>query len=229
MLAKLISCLSGSKRSKRKRFEKILQIASNIARENPEALKDYVRLLGRKLQSDYMCRAVSWLDEERVPNLKPKIVWFDEFAPVSQDGSSLYDLKVKSNASHTINLAADIILPWPWNLERVAGCISCIGTEKAAGPWKQDLSNHKVEYWLPFGIAWVHGGNHSIMAGIVQGQGSIETNCVYDLSSLFKHVWCDGAAFLRSSDNQVIQQVTELEFAAIFEVGRVMHERGIGG
>jgi hypothetical protein len=67
------------------------------------------------------------------------------------------------------------------------------------------------------------------MAGIVQGQGSIETNCAYDLSSLFKHVWCDGVAFLRSSDNQIIQQVNELEFAAIFEVGRVMHERGIGG
>jgi len=33
MLAKLISCLSDSKRSKRKRFEKILQIASNIARD----------------------------------------------------------------------------------------------------------------------------------------------------------------------------------------------------
>lgn len=209
------------------RLEKILSIAGDIAKQNPDALRDFVRLLGRKLQSDYMCRAVSWLDEHEVPTLEPKLVWFDEFSPLNSDGHRVYDLKKKTGATRTLNLASDIILPWPWNLSRVASNISSIGSGRPRGRWKQDAVNHKVEYWLPFGIGWVHGGNHSIMTGIVQGEGRLTTDCVYDLSPLFPHVCFDGKAFIRLNDGSVLQEATEFEFAAIFEVGRIMHEHRI--
>jgi len=227
VVSKLISLLKAQDSSRKQRLEKILSVARDIASQNPEALPDFVRLLGRKLQSDYMCRAVSWLDEHRVPDLEPKVVWFDEFALLNDQGHSLYDLKRKTNTTRALSLASDIVLPWPWHLDRVASCISCIGQGRRAGEWKQDPVNHRVEYWLPFGIGWVHGGNHSIMTGIVQGQGTIETDNVYDISPLFPHVRFDGDAFLRASDGAVIQKSTEFEFAAIFEVGRLMHERGI--
>lgn len=209
------------------RLGKILSIADDIAKHNPDALRDFVRLLGRKLQSDYMCRAVSWLDEHRVPNLEPKVVWFDEFAQLNADGSHLYDLKKKKNEIRTLNLASDIVLPWPWNIDRVAANLSSIGPGRRCGSWEQDTLNHKVEYWLPFGIGWVHGGNHSIMTGIVQGDGYLTTDHVYDLSTLFPHVRFDGRAFIRVHDEAILQEATEFEFAAIFEVGRFMHECGI--
>lgn len=220
---KLISLLKKQDSSRKQRLEKILAVAHDIARKNPEALPDFVRLLGRKLQSDYMCRAISWLDEHRVPDLKPKVVWFDEFASLNDQGSRLYDLKMDTSTSRLLSLSSDIVLPWPWNIDRVASCISYIGAGRVAGEWKQDELNHKVEYWLPFGIGWVHGGNHSIMTGIIQGQGTIETDKVYDISPLFEHVLFDGDAFIRKSDGAVIQESVELEFAAIFEVGRIMH------
>ncbi len=124
-------------------------------------------------------------------------------------------------------LASDLILPWPWNLSRVASNVSGIGPGRRCGAWKQYPKNHSVEYWRPFGIGWVHGGNHSIMAGIIQGEGRIETDNVYDLSTLFPHVRFNGETFVRVSDDTVIQEALYFEFAAIFEVGRLMHERGI--
>jgi len=221
--------LLGNESTQKERFSKVMHVANEIAIQNPDALKDFIRLLGRKLQSDYMCRAIFAVNERKIPDLEPKQVWFDEFMPITLAGKSLHDLKIKSSSSHDVNLASDIVLPWPWNLDRVASCISHIGTGKSAGTWKQDSMNHKIEYWLPFGISWVHRGNHSIMSGIIQGQGVIETDSVYDLSSLFEHVKCDGANFYRIHDNQVIQSVVELEFAAIFEVGKLMNKHGING
>lgn len=210
----------------KQRLNKILSIANDIAKENPDALREFVRLLGRKLQSDYMCRAVSILDEHRMPNLEPKLVWFDEFAPLNSAGESVYDLKVKADTTRTLRLASDLVLPWPWNTSRVVSNISCIGLGRPAGAWSQD-PNHQVEYWLPFGIGWVYGGNHSIMTGIVRGEGEIITDHIYDLSKIFSHVRFNGDAFIRISDGSVIQKVTEFEFAAIFEIGRLMHEHGI--
>jgi hypothetical protein len=227
IIDKLFSLLVTKSSTRKQRLEKILSIAENIADKNPAALPDFVRLLGRKLQSDYMCRAVSWLDENKVPDLEPSLVWFSELVPLNDAGQNLYELRNKTQSARTLKLASDIILPWPWNISRVANCISHIGLGRGAGEWKQDSSNHRVEYWLPFGIGWVHGGNHSIMSGIVQGQGVITTENVYDLSALFSHVRFNGEAFVRVSDNTVIQVAREFEFAAIFEVGRLMHEKGI--
>lgn len=62
------------------------------------------------------------------------------------------------------------------------------------------------------------------MAGIIQGQGTLQTDSVYDISKIFQHVKCNDDAFIRVSDNKVIQKVQELEFAAIFEVGRLMNK-----
>lgn len=227
ILAKLVAVFTSNQDTREQRLAKILSVADKIAKQNPDALCDFVRLLGRKLQSDYMCRAVSRLDKGKVPDLEPELVWFDEFAPLNSAGQSVYELKKNTETTRTLNLASDIVLPWPWHVGRVISCISCIGPGRPAGAWQQDKVNHQVEYWIPFGIGWVHGGNHSIMTGIVQGQGAITTDNVYDLSAVFSHVRFNGKEFVRISDNTVIQKVSEFEFAAIFEVGRLMHEHGI--
>lgn len=38
---------------------------------------------------------------------------------------------------------------------------------------------------------------------------------------------CDGLNYLRTEDNSVINEVSNLEFAVIFEIGRLMVEEGV--
>ena len=208
-------------------MEKVLTIANDILKRNPSAVKDLIQLLGRKLQSDYMCRAITSLDKHRIPDLVPKQVWFDEFTKLNATGECVDDLKIKVKSLRKLNLVSDLILPWPWKIESVVSTISDIGSDRIAGEWTQHSPNHRVEYWLPFGIGWVHGGNHSIMNGIVRGEGHINTDLVYDLSPVFSQVSFNGDAFVRTSDNSIIQVAKEFEFAAIFEIGRLMHHHSL--
>ena len=208
-----------------KQFEQILNVANKIAKQNPQALPTFVRLLARKLQGQYMSAALMWTAPGRTPELEPGVVWFSEVAVLSREGALLYYLKKRLPSTRILNLSTDVILPWPWDLIRLERCLSFIGTKQ--NPWKQDTRNHRVEYWLPFGIGWVRGGNHSIMTGILQGRQQLETDEVYDLSAIFPLVHCDGIAFRRTADNSVIAPVHDVQFAAIYEVGRLMLLNGI--
>lgn len=82
-----------------------------------------------------------------------------------------------------------------------------------------------MELWLPMGIAWVRGGNHSISTGIIQGSGIIQPTGIVDISNIFNHIYTDGMNYYRKSDHQIISQVKNIEFAAIFEIGRIMKEK----
>ena len=41
------------------------------------------------------------------------------------------------------------------------------------GPWREDPLNHFVSAISPLGIGLCGGGNHSIAAGIVMGEGAV--------------------------------------------------------
>ncbi|MCC6965307.1 MAG: hypothetical protein IT391_03350 [Nitrospira sp.] len=208
-----------------KQFEQILKVANKIAKQNPQALPTFVRLLARKLQGQYMSAAFLRTASGGSAELEPGVVWFSEVAVLSGEGAMVYYLKKRLPSTRVLNLSTDVVLPWPWDLTRLEMCLSFIGTKQ--NPWKQDTGNHRVEYWLPFGIGWVRGGNHSIMTGILQGRQQLETDEVYDLSAIFPLVHCDGIAFRRTADNSVIAPVREVEFAAIYEVGRLMLLNGV--
>ena len=93
-------------------------------------------------------------------------------------------------------------MPWPWEKNRLVSSISSIGKGRLWGEWQQDNLNHLVELWLPMGIAWVHGGNHSIATGIIQGHGQIKPEYIYDISEIYNFVYCDGLFYRRK---EVIQ------------------------
>ena len=71
-------------------------------------------------------------------------------------------------------------------------------------------------------IGWVHGGNHSIAAGIAYGTGEITPEEIYDISPVYDQVECDGTAYRRVHDESIIGDVPNLEMAILFEVGRMM-------
>ena len=49
----------------------------------------------------------------------------------------------------------------------------------------------------------------------------------YDISEVYKHVACDGVAYKRKHDGSVIGPVPDLEMAAVFEIGRLMHKHRV--
>ncbi|WP_051931356.1 DUF6710 family protein [Clostridium sp. KNHs214] len=235
--------LQASHLSNEEKFNNILkfsrQILNNksISRTKEHPIFDYIRILGRGIQSDFI-RYLLYYDCEGGAHGVPRLDWdsiaFDgttNFIAENEELIRFYNLKKEVYCNKKINLSKDLILPWPWNRARLVNTITKIGKGRAWGNWKQDDNNHYIEVWLPMGIAWVNGGNHSIAVGIIQG-GELTPEYYYDISEMYKHIRCDGKNFIRTKTNwlikdEIIAPVTNVEFAAIFEIGRLLVERGI--
>jgi hypothetical protein len=197
----------------------------NEATEHP--LIDVVRLVGRQLQTQYITNLLYQRDEALIPNLFPEEVLFHPLAMITKKGTNFQDVMRELKTEKVISLNRDLVLPWSWKKSRLITCIALIGQGRSWGQWRQDSNNHHVELWLPMGIAWVYGGNHSISAGIIQGKGEIIPRYVYDIRDVYDYVYCDGVNYYRKEDGSIISPVMNAEFAAIFEIGRIMAENSI--
>src|SRR5690606_8546461 len=94
-------------------------------------------------------------------------------------------------------LARDPVLPWAWNRTSYMSALATIGShdgQYGKKRWRQDF-NHKVDLWLPWGIGFVAGGNHSITAGILAADGELVPCNAYDMCFLFDELRCDGTRF----------------------------------
>lgn len=239
-LAGLFQKVFGEKTEDNKgKFNRILEFANLVVETAEDSeryrklsfeshpLNDVIRLVGRKLQTDYLVDLLFCKDESALPNLEQSELLFDRRIPLSKDGKTISDFKKKVNIQKTIFLKKDLILPWPWKRSRLINCMANIGQGRIQGAWKQDINNHFVELWLPMGVAWVHGGNHSIATGIIQGVGELQPESVYDVSDIYEYVYTDGINYIKKEDKQTIAPVKNVEFAAIFEIGRLMKQKGI--
>lgn len=208
-----------------------------ITKGSDHPIFDFIRILGRGLQSDYM-KYVFYYNcyggEQHVPALSSSVIGLDQRTRVIGEEDeiiSLYKLKKEIISDKKINLSTDLIIPSPWNKDRLVNAINRIGNRRQWGKWKQDYNNHFVELWLPIGIAWVNNGNHSITMGILQGE-ELKPKHYFDISEMYKYIKCDGKNFIRMKTNfiiedQIIAPVSNVDFAAIFEIGRLLLERGI--
>lgn len=223
--------------SDKERFDYIMQTAQRVVCESKyfdkenHPICDMIRLLGRKLQSTSM-EFLFWYGDvdSEMPNLFPENIFIphDIFIACGypNDKVTYHGLEREVNCDNYINLSTDLILPWPWRKERLLNCLKYIGNDREWGTWNQDENNHHVIVWLPMGISWVYGGNHSITVGIVQG-GSIKPDRWYDISAIYNYIKTDGVYFYRIVDNKKMYHVRNVEFAAIFEIGRIMYENNI--
>jgi hypothetical protein len=215
------------------KYEASLIRNSNLTKLNNEKhpIFDVIRLLGRKLQTEYMCyllfQSGDDADSDAWPDIEPRNILFDEFKPITKDGKNFFNIKKELKAEKEISLNKDLILPWPWRKSRLISSLSRIGEGRFSGSWKQDDRNHNVELWLPLGIAWVRGGNHSITTGIAQGSGKIRPWYIYDISEAYDYVYCDGNNYIRKYDESIISPVKNVEFAVIFEIGRILRDKAI--
>lgn len=217
--------LTRGRDGQREEFDSILQIARILAKQDPNALPLLANLIGRSSQARAMNRVLRQT-EESVEDCDYDSMLFDTRAPLTRDGRRLDDLKLEVKSPRSLFLGVDLVLPWPWSAGRIIDSLSNLRPGGAWGSWRQD-SNHCIELWLPIGIGWVHGGNHSITAGILQAKGRIKPEITYDMSAVYNHVVCDGIAFRRSHDDSIIGPVSDLEIAAVFEIGRLIKTKKV--
>ncbi len=101
------------------------------------------------------------------------------------------DCKVIDPALFELQLGRDVVLTTPWECKGFSSALAIIGSGKRLGGWRQD-PNHKVTLVLPWGFGIVTNGNHSISAGILAAEGTIEPSEAFDLSPLLDRLACDG-------------------------------------
>lgn len=218
--------VAGGRRAQREEFASIMEIAHVIARKDPKTLPALVKLIGRSSQARVMNEVLRHEQDAETCHYEERNALFDTTAPITPDGRSLEDLKRMVPAPRPLKLGVDLVFPWPWERGRIIRNLCELRPGGEGGEWRQDW-NHAVILWLPLGVGWVFGGNHSITAGIIHAQGEVTPEETYDISRVYKYVVCDGVEYKRIHDNATISLVPDLEMAAIFEIGRLIKKHRV--
>ena len=161
--------------NEKNRFDHLLSVAEKLP---VKALPDLIRAIVRPVQSDFLL-AVAEEGTDARPDMTPQEFFFEGLIQV-QSYEKMKEGEL-DGADYPLSLASEMVLPWPWSLTRYIDNVSHIGTHKGR-PWKQDKINHYVDLWLPWRIGFVRGGNHSITAGILAGEGNVIPDHGYDMS-----------------------------------------------
>lgn len=202
--------------SAKAKFDHLLSVANALP---VSALPDFLVAMIRPLQSDFLL-AVAEEGTDARPDMTPSEFFFKGIGML-QD-LNLMEATERNADDYPLSLATDMLLPWPWCLKRYMDNVSNIGTSKGK-PWRQDTINHYVDLWLPWRIGFVRGGNHSITAGILAGEGTLIPDHVWDMSYLFQRVRTDGIHWF--VDGEKFEFVKSWRTAAVFETGRIMVEK----
>ncbi|HCL5581030.1 TPA: hypothetical protein N2N40_002458 [Citrobacter freundii] len=193
------------------RFEKVMSLAKSVDNAGRETL---IRALIRPIQADYLLAVATEGQDAREP-IDQRFFFFPDFIHYFNSGETqkMSGLPI----DYPVSLAKDIVLPWPWSENRYRNALS-IGTH-AGNPWSSD-DNHKIDVWLPWKIGFVGGGNHSLMPGILWGEGELKAYRVTDASPVFGRVSTDGLHWY--ADGKAIEAVKDYKIAAIYEIGRLL-------
>ena len=206
------------------RFDHLLKTANDIAARNPRALADLVRAILRPLQSEYLL-GVAELDRDPYPELVQGHFFGEAVnSYLWKSGGLWWQDRQVDPQSFSLRLARDTVLPCAWNYSRYVDAMARYGEGKRdemSSRWRQD-NNHRVSLWLPWSIDFVAGGNHSITAGILAGDGHLRPESVYDMSFLLDAIRCDGLHYRDAQTNTELAPVTDVRRAAVFEIGRLM-------
>ncbi|MDK4219029.1 DUF6710 family protein [Pantoea agglomerans] len=194
------------------RFDHVLSLAASL----PSAARyNLLRALIRPIQSDYLL-AVAAEGQDARPAMNENHFFFQSlFDYISFEQLSHQKLMTEE---YPLSLAADMVLPWPWSMNSYKGSLS-IGSWQG-NPWRYDNCNHHVELWLPWRIGFVKGGNHSLAAGILAGEGTLLPDRVFDMHDLLRRVSTDGTSWF--ADGREIDRVRDWRTAAFYELGRLV-------
>jgi len=95
-------------------------------------------------------------------------------------------------------------------------------------PWEFSKGSHIAELYLPFGLTVVNTGNHSVSAGVLKREGTLQITDgkIYDLSPMYDKYRFDGINYLDNTD-KIAFKANSFEFGVIYETGRIIRRKGI--
>ena len=197
-------------------FDHVMQIAAEIAKVDSSGLFRLIKALLGPLQAEHLLAVA-----ERGPHDAPPAI--DGYSFFFDIGNVIEVSRcwLQPTPYMEVRLATDVTLPTAWRRSGYVSALATIGEGKAQGAWTQDL-NHRVSVWLPWRIAFVNGGNHSITAGILGGEGVVAATEVMDISPIFDLVECDGKKYKRRETGEILAEVSDYRRAAVFEIGRLI-------
>lgn len=118
------------------------------------------------------------------------------------------------------------VLVCAWSEERFINALLKIG-KNVGNKFEYKKINHMATYIYPLGLAIVYNGNHSILSGILKGEGVIQANQTYDLEPTYDYMYFDGVYFRNKDNDEVIYKVRRFEIGILYEIGRLLAENGI--
>ena len=125
-----------------------------------------------------------------------------------------------------IDLSKDAILVCAWNKERFVDALLNIG-QNVGNSFECDKNNHMATYIYPIGLTIVDNGNHSILSGVLKGEGTIQANQICDLVPTYDDMYFDGIYFRRKANEKILSKVSRFEIGVLYEIGRILAENGI--
>lgn len=200
------------RRQDKQKFDRVINLADRL----PQPAKhDLLRALLLPVQADYLL-AVGTEGQDARPDMNEREFFFSKIIQ-AMDYTHMKSLTLPAE-DFPLSLATARILPWPWSESRFRSALADIGSAKGE-PWRSD-SNHNVVLWMPWRLAFVRGGNHSIASGILAGEGELIPATVYDMSYLLDIISTDG--YYWYMNGQICERVSDYRTAAFFEIGRLL-------
>lgn len=220
--------LAGKPANPRDQFEMLMLTAREICAKNPNALPHLIAAILRPEQSELLL-GVGERGQDANPDVSGFTFFFDGVLDLCYgDGRRPRDMPP---IDYPLDLSRDCVLPCPWSYDRYIEAMSFIGRGKIdqaeadqqmyGGNWRQE-ANHRVELWLPWRIGFVIGGNHSIAAGVLAGDGRLIPDSVWDFDHLLDLIECNGRTYRYGDRLQHVAPVANARHAAVFEIGRLI-------
>lgn len=206
-------------RKQRKVLAAVIETADGVA-ERPNAIPALLaltRLVGRAFASEHMLQRVGG----RAARLL--VGW--------EDLADRYGLPSECGDGERAWLGLDPIVAFPWNTSRLIKNLERLSLGPPGGPcdaepWSYDSFNHYIRLWLPMRLAEVGNGYHSVVADVLSNTGSVPARSIYDFSPLFARLSWNGGLSWTDSESGGTARVKDWRLAALFELGRRLHDRG---
>ena len=114
-----------------------------------------------------------------------------------------------------------MVIPTLWSESSILNSLGMIGKRRELGVFVQDI-NHSVTLMRPLNIVWVNGGNHSIAQGILDGEGELVPDDIYDVSRIIRGVRFDGQNWVCRKTGENLGWPMYAEFGWAWEIARLL-------
>lgn len=207
-------------------FKTIIFVANSLLKsDSPSRIYDLIYALGKPYQFDVINKCIKGTPLDRNSAFAFEHLFLknrNENYRFTKDDSTGRLINYSNRLTRTtIHPSNSLIFSFPWHLGRLCNAFENVG-EKVGSKWEVDPLNHRVVHIYPLNIGYITNGNHSTVMNIINNEAPMNITEELDLSPVYNEIYTDGKYFRRIQDNKILDEVTSVEFAAIFEIGRLI-------